>query len=63
MNLPEKLKKIREQKKLSQSELAEKANVSQSMVAQIERGTKSPTVNLTIELAKALDVEVNELIC
>ena len=62
MNLSEKLKKLREEKNLTQAELAEKANITQSMVAQIERGTKSPTVILAYELAKALEVEPKELI-
>ena len=58
MTLAEKLKKIREEKNLSQAELAKKANVSQSMIAYIERGTKSPTINLASIIAEALGVKL-----
>lgn len=40
----EKIKTLRETNGLSQRELAEKASVSQGMISQIERGSKSPTI-------------------
>lgn len=40
MSIGKNLKSIRTAKKLSQSDLAEKVNVSRPMIAQIERGYK-----------------------
>lgn len=62
MDLSKNLRKLRLERGLSQAELAKKANVSQSIIAYIERGTKSPTVNLAYELAEALEVPIGELI-
>ena len=62
MSISTNLKKFREEQNLSQAQLAEKASVSQAMIAQIERGSKSPTITLAFELAKALDVEFTELV-
>ena len=47
---------------MSQTELAEAVNVTQSMIAQIERGTKSLTMELGKEVSEALKVSVNELL-
>ena len=48
---------IREKRRaldMTQKELAEKVNVDQSMICQIERGTKAPSLPLSIEIAEAL---------
>lgn len=62
MNFALNLKRVREEKKLTQLELANKANIKQPTLAQIERGTKIPTVNLALELAKALEVKLEDLL-
>lgn len=49
-------------KKLSQAELAKKATVPQSVIAEIETGkSKNPTVETAIRIANALDCTVEEL--
>ena len=50
------LKRIREQKKVSQKELAEKLNMSQGYISEIEKNIKSPTIRVLYEIAEALEV-------
>ena len=45
---------------LSQLELAKQAEVSQSMLSQIEKGTKNPSLQVAYEIAKVLKCDVNE---
>lgn len=56
------LKRLRTERGISQAELADKAEVSQPMIAQIERGTKALTVSLGIQVAKVLKVDFRDLI-
>ncbi len=58
----EKIKTLRETNGLSQRELAEKASVSQGMISQIERGSKSPTIALAQQIADALGVRLDEML-
>jgi transcriptional regulator with XRE-family HTH domain len=58
----EKLKQARTRRLLTQDELAEKAGVSQSTVANIERDNAEPQFRTIRKLAKALDVEPKELL-
>lgn len=62
MSIGANLKRLRTDKGMSQTELAEAVNVTQSMIAQIERGTKSLTMELGKEVSEALKVSVNELL-
>jgi transcriptional regulator with XRE-family HTH domain len=57
-----KLKKIREAKRLSQTELARKARVSRAYVFRLEAGGSDPTVGVLQRLAKALGVPVTALL-
>ena len=52
----ERLNSLRARKKLTQSEVAEKANVSVSYVSMLERGQRSPPLETIEALAKALGV-------
>lgn len=61
MSFGERLKEIRLTKEVTQQELAEKAVCTQAMIAQIERGTKVPTVILAQDIARALGCSVDEL--
>lgn len=61
MSIGENLKRFRENKGLTQCELAEKVGVSQSMINQIERGTKSISVPLAGEISVILDFSLDEL--
>lgn len=57
------LKKLRTERSLSQAELAERADVSQDLVAKLEQGTRqSARLTSLTKLANALDVELSELI-
>ena len=56
------LKKLRIISKLSQTQLAHKAGISQCHLSSLERGVKQPTLPVLKRLAAALDISVAELI-
>lgn len=62
MNIGENIKKLREEKGISQNELAKQVGITQSMVAQIERGTKTITVPLGKKIADVFECTVDDLI-
>lgn len=47
---------------MTQKELAEQVNVEQSMICQIERGTKTLSLPLGAEIAQALGCELSSLL-
>ena len=53
--------KLREKKKISQTELADILNITQGAVSQWELGLSRPTSKILPELAKALDCTIDEL--
>ncbi len=57
----QKLRSIRKAKKLSQEELAEKANLHPTYVGVIERGEQSPTLDTVEKIAGALHIKEKEL--
>jgi len=52
----------RKNKKISQEQLASMIGISESHISQIERGIKSPSVEILIGIAVALKVSVDELL-
>ncbi|MED4016577.1 helix-turn-helix domain-containing protein [Sutcliffiella cohnii] len=59
----ERIKKIREEKKLSMSELAERAGVAKSYLSSIERNLQSnPSVQFLEKVSAVLGVSVNSLL-
>lgn len=56
--LSERLKYLRQRRELTQSQLAKKAKVSQSTIAQIESGDKDPSFSTLMNLAEALDCHI-----
>ena len=56
------VKRQREAAGLSLRELATRSGVSSSMISDIERGTKSPTVTTIVRLAQALGISAASLI-
>ncbi len=62
MSIGANLKRLRTDKGMSQVELAGAVNVTQSMIAQIERGTKALTMELGREISETLGVSINELL-
>ena len=57
-SLSERIVYFRQRRNLTQVELGKAANVSQSTIAQIERGSKEPSLTTLTKLAKALDVHL-----
>lgn len=56
------IKELREEKKWSQSVLAEKSGVSRNLIARIESGElTSTTTDTLLKLAKALGKKVNDI--
>lgn len=55
------IKGLRRSKKLSQEELAERAETSPNYVSRMERGTENPTLDMLIKISKALEVDMWEL--
>jgi len=55
------LRRARRAKKMTQEELAYRAELSARYVSRIETGTASPTVSVLGRLAEALDVDPCEL--
>ncbi len=58
----ENIKIRRESKGLTQEELAAAVGLGRSMIAQIERGTKSASLQLGVAIAKALGCEITDLV-
>jgi transcriptional regulator with XRE-family HTH domain len=57
-------KRVREERrrlKLTQEELAEKADISANFLGHIERGTKKPTLNTLKKIADALQIPMEAL--
>lgn len=59
--LGSRIRKLRQQKKVSQEELGFKASISAAHLGQIERGLKKPTVETLGRIASALDISISEL--
>ena len=59
--LNEKMRQARQQKGLSQTELAKIIGVSRQTVNMIENGDYNPTIALCLKLCKALDKTLNDL--
>lgn len=55
------VREIRENKNLSQDELAKLSGVSASHIGFIENGERQPTLLVMCKLAKALKVQITEL--
>jgi len=56
------LRRLRQKRGLSQEELADRAGLNRNYVGMIEREENAPTVDALEQLAKALDINVAELL-
>jgi transcriptional regulator with XRE-family HTH domain len=56
------LKKLREDKGMSQAALAEKADLSRGYLLRLEAGRQDPTLGTLERLAKALGVPVTKIL-
>ena len=61
MNVGENIRRIREEKKMRQAELADLTGVTQAMICQVERDIKKPSLPLAKQIALALDCSLDEL--
>jgi len=55
-------RKIRKEKGIGQTELAQEADVDRTTIVRLESGELSPTLDLLIILAEALQVELKDLV-
>ena len=56
------LAEIRKAKKIKQTELAEKLNVSQQVISNIERGVTAPDIELLKIIADIYNISLDELV-
>jgi transcriptional regulator with XRE-family HTH domain len=62
MNIGEQIKKLRTAKKMTQSELAEKINVTKATVSAYENGTRQPSYEVLIKIAELFRVSTDNLL-
>ena len=62
MNIGEAITKRRLKLKLTQFELASKANISQTYLSQIECNLRNPTITVLCNIADSLNMEVYKLL-
>ncbi|HSB45222.1 MAG TPA: helix-turn-helix transcriptional regulator [Nitrospira sp.] len=60
--LPKRIKRLREERNLTQKRLANRSGVSHGYLARLEVGMHDPSLNTLAKLAKALKVTVAELV-
>ena len=61
MSIGDNLKRLRESKGVSQTELSKDLNITRSMLCQIERGTKALSLPLAKEITQILNCGIDEL--
>jgi len=61
-NFGTRIRKLREEKKLTLRGLAERSNLSYSFIASLEKGRYNPSRESIYSLANPLDADVNELL-
>ena len=60
--MSERIKKIRKQKGLSQTELGERIGVSQQVITNYERGIREPSIEMLLKISGALNISIENLI-
>ena len=58
----DRIRAIRERKKMSQERLAERADLHHNYVGEVERGEKAVSIDALLKLAKGLGVRVRDLV-
>ena len=56
------LRELREAKKLSMNQVAERSGLSQQMVSYVERGMRNPTLETLLRMTAALDADLSSVI-
>lgn len=62
MNVGSNIRRIRQDARLSQEELAEAAGINRTYLSQLENGRSSPTLDVLERIARALEVPISALI-
>lgn len=62
MRIAENIAARRAELNLTQEELAEKVGVTQAFISLVEKGFKTPSVEVSKRLAEALDTTIDELV-
>lgn len=60
MNIGANIRSRREALGLSQAHVAEETGITQAMLCQIERGTKNPSLQVSLEIARILQCKVED---
>ncbi len=61
MSVGANIRRIREEKGLTQAYVAEQAGITQAMLCQIERETKNPSLQVGVEIARLLGCKIEDL--
>lgn len=62
LNIGKKIAELRKQKNWSQGDLAKAIEASRDIIGKYERGENSPSVEMALKLADALDISVDYLL-
>lgn len=62
MEFGQRVKKVRKEKTMTLEELSKRSDVSKSMLSQIEREEKKPTIQVASQIAAGLGVTVSQLL-
>jgi transcriptional regulator with XRE-family HTH domain len=62
LNFGNVLKRLRKEKRLSQEEIAFRANIDRTYISMLERNTKQPTITTIFGLARALEMKTSKLV-
>ena len=61
-SLGERIRKLRNEKGISQEELANEADIPLSQIGRIERGETNPTISSLFVISQALDIDLKNLV-
>ncbi len=62
MSVGSNIRRLRENKKMQQKFLAEKVGITQSMLSQIEKGIRNPSLQIGKEIADILGCKMEDLL-
>ena len=62
VQLGQRIREIRVQKGMTQSEIAERCGMASNYIAMLERGERNPTYLTLLKIAEGCDVSISELI-
>jgi DNA-binding XRE family transcriptional regulator len=61
-SIGDKIRKIRDSKKISQQELADHTNVAKSTIHRIENGKLNPSIVTILKICEHLQIDVNQIV-